>query len=247
MNASQEQITTKFFAGSALRPQSLDTKKRRVDAILTERRLDRDDEIIEPRAFEETLDEFKANSPLFFNHDSRAVPIGRVDPDTIQISNERLEGTLQFRGEGRSKLADEVWRGVEDGVLRNVSIGFRIREMQGDGTKGNPVRVTKGDLLEVSVVGVPANPGANLKALRAAVKRLAPAVLAEAPDADLLRETIVRLSRKAWVEEPELEGIADELAQLEAALRDLPAPRSSTREDQLAGLVATLDRINAIL
>lgn len=88
--------------------------------------------------------------PLLFNHD-RNTPIGVVR-DLI-IEGGRLRGVLHFSNNAR---AQEVWGDVRDGFLRDVSIGYQIREWT-ETKDSDLVTVTRWLLFEASVVTIPAD------------------------------------------------------------------------------------------
>lgn len=123
------------------------------DAIFSTGNMDRDGEIIHQN-FE--LDNFKENPVLLDSHryDTLQRIIGRVD--NIEVKEGKLQGTIVFAidnplGALAAKLA-------EKGFINATSIGFIPKEFDG---MGNP---TRSELLEISIVGVPANAEALLKA-----------------------------------------------------------------------------------
>ena len=147
---------------------SLDKDKRTFDVVMTSKRLDLSNEIVEPKAFLETIGAFKSNPIVLFNHSIWSEPpIGQVLPSSIEISDSKITGTVKMRPAGRSELTDRVWNAIEDGVLRKCSIGFRIREAEGGGydDKGNrkPFVIKKADLVDLSIVNAPMNPDAEIK------------------------------------------------------------------------------------
>lgn len=91
--------------------------------------------------------------PLLFSHD-KMQPIGIVEG--VRIENRRLVGTLRF---GQSAKAAEVFRDVQDGILRNVSIGYRVIESEQTPTGW---KVTKWGPHEASVVAVAADPSVGI-------------------------------------------------------------------------------------
>lgn len=91
--------------------------------------------------------------PLLFAHD-QAQPIGLVE--NIRLEGGRLTGTLRF---GESAKAQEVFKDVQAGILRNMSIGYRVIESE---TTPTGYLVTKWALYEASVVSVPADPSVGI-------------------------------------------------------------------------------------
>jgi Phage head maturation protease len=125
---------------------------RRIRVIASTAREDREGDIIEVGGWD--LAAFRRNPVVLFNHDP-SKPIGRcVD---IGVVSGRLEATVEFPPVGTSPLADEVHSLVRHGAVSALSVGFLPRE-----TKpipgGRGLRIMKAELLELSLVSVPANP-----------------------------------------------------------------------------------------
>jgi len=89
--------------------------------------------------------------PLLWNHNSDQ-PIGLVE--NVRLDGNKLRGTLRF---SRNAKAEEVWRDVQDGMLRNISIGYQIRDWV-EAKDSDLVTVSRWSLLEASIVPVPADP-----------------------------------------------------------------------------------------
>lgn len=96
-------------------------------------------------------------APLLLNHDTYAQPIGVVEPGTVKIGKDR-KGRAEARF-GRTDRAAEALTNVDDKILTNTSVGYRVHEMRFDSEKdGNEVyRVVDWEPHEVSLVGVPAD------------------------------------------------------------------------------------------
>lgn len=93
------------------------------------------------------------NMPLLLDHDPER-QIGVVESVSLDSSARRLRATARF---SRSQLAEEVYRDVIDGIRSNVSIGYRVRKMERDADRADLYRVTDAELLEVSIVSLPAD------------------------------------------------------------------------------------------
>ena len=91
-------------------------------------------------------------APLLFNHDPNKV-IGVVERAWIDDKAKRGFATVKF---SRNAFAQEVMADVKDGVLRNVSFGYAINEMEQRGS-GDFV-ATSWAPYEISVVSIPADP-----------------------------------------------------------------------------------------
>jgi hypothetical protein len=133
---------------------------RRVRFVASDETADRYGDIIRASGWQ--LDNFRKNPVLLFAHQSRNPPIGRVDP--IAVEGTRLIAHAEFMPEGMSDFADSIWKMVEADYLNAVSVGFiplappnpifdADRHITGFEYVGQ-------ELLELSVVPVPANPAA---------------------------------------------------------------------------------------
>lgn len=95
-----------------------------------------------------------------------------ADPDYVigrgraYIKGSELLIDIEFEPEGTNKIADKVWRKLQFGSLNGVSVGFSAQGAHwGEGEEAedgaNPTLYYTGlELLEVSVVTIPANPNA---------------------------------------------------------------------------------------
>ncbi len=132
---------------------------------------DRVDDVVTTKGID--LTRFKANPIAFYGHQAIVLPIGKWatrdgDRCTIKLESHRAVGTCYFSQ--RSKQAAEVFDLVVEGILRATSIGFNpmAEPVPRDGHKSNPISLQRGfifprvDLLEVSIVGIPAQPTATL-------------------------------------------------------------------------------------
>ena len=110
------------------------------------------------------LTAYNANPIILFNHDASAMPIGRGDVDVI---DGKLLIDVTFDME--DPHAAEIGRKCQAGFLNSVSVGFNAIEAversnlpEGHQYKSdNGLYFNKAELLEVSVVTIPANPEAN--------------------------------------------------------------------------------------
>lgn len=111
--------------------------------------------------------------PLLYNHDTDQ-PIGRLEEVALRKDG-RLGGMIRF---SRNTRAQEVRMDVEDGILTDMSVGYRINEWVEERTAGSDkatYRATNWTPMEGSIVPVPAdhtvgiNRGADLSAPKAPV------------------------------------------------------------------------------
>jgi HK97 family phage prohead protease len=115
---------------------------------------DRVGDILEPAGCD--LDDYRANPIVLFSHDP-AHPVGRA---SLSVTGNALEGVITFAPEGATRKSDEVCALAKSGVLSGVSVGFEPIECKP--IAGGGVRVTKWNLLEISLVSVPCNVSATI-------------------------------------------------------------------------------------
>lgn len=141
-----------------------DAGNRTIRVVASDETTDRYGDIIRARGWQ--LSNFAKNGPLLFAHDSRSPPIGTA---RAWIDGTRLMSDATFLPEGVSDFADEIWRITDAGALKAVSVGFlptvEPNVMRGPPDEDGYAWVTGfefigQDLLELSVVPVPANPSA---------------------------------------------------------------------------------------
>ena len=108
----------------------------------------------EPNAV--NLERLNSGANLLFNHDSDK-PLGVIS--SAKIGADR-KGRAVVRFSKSDPFANQIWKDVQDGILRNVSVGYRIDEIQRKGTRadGGEVYVaSRWTPHEISVVTIPAD------------------------------------------------------------------------------------------
>ena len=90
-------------------------------------------------------------APVLFNHDPSRV-IGVVQ--RAWIDNEKMRGMVSVKF-SRNAFAQEVMTDIHDKVMRNISVGYSINQMD---QRGDNFVATSWQPYEVSVVGIPADP-----------------------------------------------------------------------------------------
>lgn len=129
-----------------------------MEFVLSDNSVDRVGDVIEQNW---DLSAFKKNRIALFNHDRNQVIGGW---DNVRVEGNRLLGKLVLAAEGTSELVDSVHRLVAQGFLRATSVGFvpiKKEKLNPDASEfWGPFRFLKSELLEASLVSVPANPNA---------------------------------------------------------------------------------------
>jgi len=130
-----------------------------MDFIGSDNSVDRYNEVIDQQGWQ--LDNFRANPVIPDCHDYSSISriLGRavmVDVKDGQLVN-RVEFCLD------NPMGNLAWKMARGGFIKSQSVGFIPLEWTNGGGKDQPDRTyTKQELLEISLVVVPANPGATV-------------------------------------------------------------------------------------
>lgn len=96
-------------------------------------------------------------APLLLNHDSYSQPIGVIQAKSVSIGKDKIgRAAVRF---GKTSGAADALTNVDDGILVNTSVGYRVHEMRFDSEKDGEetYRVVDWEPYEVSLVGIPAD------------------------------------------------------------------------------------------
>lgn len=106
------------------------------------------------------LDRFKNSAAVLVNHGGDQV--GVVENAWIDEGQKKLRAQIRF---SKSEKGRELKQDVDDGIRRNVSIGYRIHKLVLESeTEGvETFRIIDWEPYEVSMVGVPADPSVGVK------------------------------------------------------------------------------------
>ena len=147
-------------AYSILEIKSVDDERRVIRGMATTPTPDRMGDIVEPLGVK-----FKNPMPLLWQHNHEK-PVGHVKFDKPTEDGIAFEATLAKTDEpGTLKdRLDEAWQSVKMKLVRAVSIGFRSLEhaFMDDGG----IRFTKSEILELSLVTIPANAEATIHEIK---------------------------------------------------------------------------------
>jgi HK97 family phage prohead protease len=143
-------LQRKFMSSAVLADATLGERQIRV--VASSPVSDREKDIMVPTGV--MLKNFVRNPIVLADHD-RTKPIGTAAPE---VKNGRLEALITFAPLGASSKADEYCALAKAGVLNSVSVGFMPIEVKPN--KAGGVDINEWELLELSLVAVPANPDA---------------------------------------------------------------------------------------
>jgi len=190
-------------------------KGRQATFILSTEDIDRDGDVILVGGWKTS--EFMKNPVFQIFHDGRQFPIGKFL--RVYKHSKQLRGEVQFSDQGTNPTADLAYELVQQDIMRAVSVGFRSNDFEPNDSGGYTYK--SADLMEVSLVNVPANQNAL--------------ILAKSFDAETKSVIFKDYDPNA---EEESEEKQDE---------DVSAEPEQTEEDPFAMSEETYDRIQEIL
>lgn len=118
--------------------------------------------VIAPSAIR--LERLNDGAPLLDSHNAAGLSsqIGVVLPGSARITNGELRATVQF---SKREAVEPIWQDVRDGVIRNVSVGYRVHEFELTPKKSklDIRRATSWEPFEVSMVAIGADAGARVR------------------------------------------------------------------------------------
>jgi HK97 family phage prohead protease len=158
--------------------KNVNKEKRQLTLMASTKDMDRDNEIILPAAYRNTIGNYLKNNPIILpSHNYRADSIGKAV--SAKITDDGLEMTIEF---APTPEGQRYWQLYEGGYQRSFSVGFRpksYKDVTEDSIKDGMVEYeidekkntlpyinglrrifTDVELLEVSTCAIPCNPNA---------------------------------------------------------------------------------------
>jgi HK97 family phage prohead protease len=159
---------TRLFRGPELRDLETTDKgitriksvgDRRYRFCMSRSTADRMGDVINQQGWQ--LENFKANPVAPWSHSYRELPMGTWP--VVSASADELVGEMEFVKGGVNPDVDMVEQYVSLGIIRAVSVGFRVLDWSYDEERGG-YNLNKNELLECSLCVVPMHPEALSRA-----------------------------------------------------------------------------------
>jgi len=158
-------------------PVSVNEDTRTISYLVSDETVDRMGDIIKVKGWD--IASYRKNPVVLWAHDGKSVPpIGKATNVRRRYAPARLTADIEFAPKEAFEFADTIYQLASRGFVRATSVGFmpteseevdeKKREKLGLGPYGQ--LYTGAELMEISVVAVPANPSAlqdGVKALTA--------------------------------------------------------------------------------
>ncbi|MFA7718081.1 MAG: HK97 family phage prohead protease [Candidatus Absconditabacterales bacterium] len=161
MDDPMDNSPSKFYITGAA--NSIDRDSRTMTIVASDKLMDRDGDVVEPRGID--LTNYKMNPVILAFHDYNKQPIAKALE--ITVNENQIIMKIQFKDRG---LAKDIFEDYAEGYMNMWSMGFlpkknKVEEIWGEPNEDGESRLSgfhilEWDLLEVSAVPIPANPRA---------------------------------------------------------------------------------------
>lgn len=132
---------------------------RSVKFVITTGAPDREKDIIDPDGWD--VSGYLKNPVVLFAHDYDSLPVAKAT--SVEQQGDKLIATAEFAPKELNPMAEQVFQMLKSGFLKGASVGFRPLTYSYNEERGG-VDFTQQELLEFSVVPVPANAQALMAA-----------------------------------------------------------------------------------
>lgn len=146
--------TRRFSPGMLVTRQASQSSNDPYEFVMSTDDVDRMGDVVDVDGID--LRAFRTNPVALWNHDTDS-PIGTWG--ALRKEGGKLIGKLTLAAEATSPLIDRLRQLIEQRILRAVSIGFRALKVEPTGA-GSGLRFLKSELVECSLVSIPANAAA---------------------------------------------------------------------------------------
>lgn len=152
VNAEARTVDLVFSTGAAVERYDYWTGKRYIEKLS-----------MDPASVK--LERLNAGGPLLDAHSSYSIQdqIGVVEQGTAKIVKKEARATVRF---SKREGVEEIWQDVRDGIIRSVSVGYRILRFEETAGKDGGLATRLATLwepYEISLVPMPADFGAGVR------------------------------------------------------------------------------------
>lgn len=109
-------------------------------------------------------------APFLANHDGSNVAATLGVVESARLESGKGVATVRFAAEGIDPNADQIFRKIQDGIIQNVSVGYRTYKLEKVSPANAAVptfRATDWEPFEISAVAMGADPGAGFRSTEA--------------------------------------------------------------------------------
>jgi len=160
----------KYFSEKA---ETVKEEKRVLRFIGSNEKIDRDGEVVKAEGWK--LNNYKKNPVVLVNHQHHELPVAKAKKVWIDKDKKSLMFDIQFPEADISPQGDTLYKLYRGGYMNATSVGFmpNFEKIEWGKKKGDPSAIfNEQELLEISLVSVPANPTALMtqKSMKSAIE-----------------------------------------------------------------------------
>jgi HK97 family phage prohead protease len=214
---------------------------RTVRFVLSDESIDRMGDVLAVDGWE--LSAYRRNPTVLWAHLSSEPPIGKMT--NIFVSGDRLIGDVKFADAETYDFADQIFRLVKKGYITAGSVGFIPLDFTFSDERRGGIDFRRQELLEFSVVPVPANANSLVvQAVKSVARRGSALVRQSAPAPSTMDYAGTFQQRKAQLDwaHPELSDHARTKAQIKTLLAIGPPDTTARRRVWIMKLRALYER-----
>lgn len=147
--------------------KAVDDNARAIDFTISTASVDRMGDTIAVDGWQ--LANFRKNPVVLWAHDSEKLPVAKAS--NVRVEDGKLKARAEFMGGDISGFADAVYRAIKGGFLSATSVGFAPLKYSfvDDPARRMGIDFQEQELLEFSIVPVPANAEALIEARAAGI------------------------------------------------------------------------------
>jgi len=185
------------------------------------------------------LDRLNDGGALLKDHD-RTLQIGVIEEARIDEQKKVGRALVRF---SKGDLGDSVFQDVVDGIVRNVSVGFRIRKFEETEREGeaNLVRILEWEAFEISFVSIPADETIGVGRAEEIIK---PKIV-KRKDKKMTLEELLALQKAGTITDEQKREL-DVLIKANAPAPNLDAVRSEARREAKEAEQSRVKEINSV-
>ncbi len=203
--------------------------------------IDRYGDIVKPSAFKEAIDDYMKNNPIMLLQHNQDKPIGKFTEAKITAKWLKVKWTI-------SNDLENVKDNVRNWILKGFSIWFIVKAWSFKEVDWIEVReITDVELLEISVVAVPANPFTLFQAVKKYFNTLNEKDMKKDANGNIIEDEILDDEQKEVAKEVEQGGdVEDETTDEEVETETTVNPDNEETEEETEEL-DELEKAKSIL
>ena len=175
------------------------------------------------------MDRLNSGAPFLFDHNGQDVAAQPGVVESARLTGGKGIATVRFVKAGVDSKADMLFEKIKDGIVRNVSVGYRVHKFEqteGGGATVPTFRAVDWEPFEISAVSMGADAGAGFRSEESKksnecvfITRAMPAQKEKQMDEELKKQQEAQAKREAEIKEEAQRAERTRSADIRAAVR----------------------------